>query len=187
MPIVHKVVDTLNHPSSFPKRELESAVLMARPDFYDVLYEINPHMQGNIGTVDRNLAMKQWQTLKDTYENLGLTVHSLEGVPDLPDFVFAANQTFPFVDYNGKLRVILSKMASKHRQPEVAHFATWYSKMVLTLLHILIHRLNLKAWAMQFGIQNADYCTSDMVFERNWVRFNGPLIVYNVMLWDWNS
>ena len=32
--------------------------------------------------------MEQWNTLKNTYEELGLTVHIIEGVPDLPDMVF---------------------------------------------------------------------------------------------------
>lgn len=128
MPIVHQTVDTLSHPSDFPKRDIETAVLMAKPSYYDVLYEINPHMQGNIGTVDRALAMKQWTRLKETYEQIGLRVHILPGVPNLPDLVFAANQTFPFIDFNGKRRVILSKMASEHRQPEVAHYANWYAE-----------------------------------------------------------
>ena len=128
MPTVHQNCKTISHPSSFPIRESEVLYLMAKPDYYDVLYEINPHMRGNIGTVDKTLAMNQWQTLKETYENLGLKVHTLQGVPDLPDFVFAANQTFPFVDNNGQRRVILSKMASEHRQPEVAHFAKWYAE-----------------------------------------------------------
>ena len=128
MPIVHQTIDTLPHSVSFPKRESEKAVLMAKPDYYDVLYEINPHMQGNIGTVNKTIAMEQWKILKGIYEDLGLRVHILPGVPNLPDMVFAANQTFPFIDLNGKRRVILSKMASEHRQPEVAHFAQWYAE-----------------------------------------------------------
>ena len=83
-------------------------------------------MKGNIGNVDRKLALEQWNILKNTYEELGFTVHIIEGVQDLPDMVFCANQSFPFINKNNELQVILSKMASKYRQGEVEHIAKWY-------------------------------------------------------------
>ena len=127
MPVVHQNTKTLSTPTIFPPRESESAVLMVDPTHYDVLYEINPHMVGNIGTVNHSVAQEQWKTLKKVYERLGYTVHTISAVPKLPDMVFAANQTFPFIDAHGNKRVILSKMASVHRQPEVPYFAEWYA------------------------------------------------------------
>lgn len=135
MPVVHQTVDTLSGPSTFPKRQRETAVLMVEPDHYDVLYEINPHMVGNIGSVNASVAADQWNTLRSVYESLGYSVHIIDAVSNLPDMVFAANQTFPFIDENGKPRVVLSKMASEHRQPEVPHFAKWYAQHGFDVIH----------------------------------------------------
>ena len=114
--------------SQLPRRNRERSVLLVRPTFYDVLYEINPHMKGKVGTVDKPKAMSQWKELRHTYTSLGYTVHILEGVEHLPDMVFCANQTFPFVDAQNKRNVILSKMASEYRVPEVQHLAKWYKE-----------------------------------------------------------
>ncbi len=103
-------------------------ILMVDPEFFDVVYSINPHMTGNIGNVDRTLARKQWGELKQAYEKIGLSVAVLPGAPGLPDMVFAANQTFPFVDPRGKKKVILSQMHAAERKKEVALFAAWFQQ-----------------------------------------------------------
>ena len=126
MPVVHTTVHGLPQLESTPLRSRERAVLMVEPTYFDVLYEINPHMKGNIGTVDKALALKQWMDLRDTYRTIGFEVHTLQGVAGLPDMVFAANQSFPFMTRENRFKVILSKMASDLRQPEVAYFAQWY-------------------------------------------------------------
>ncbi len=64
--------------------------LMCRPTYFDVVYAINPWMDPSI-PVDRELAVRQWESLRDTYRELGHTVEIIEGVPDQPDMVFAAN------------------------------------------------------------------------------------------------
>ena len=110
----------------FPTRGSATAVLMAAPTFYDVVYVINPHMKGNIGNVDKDLAWQQWHALKSCYERLGYPVNVIEGPPHLPDMVFAANQSFPYLDSAGNKIVIISRMASQHRVPEVEFFAKWY-------------------------------------------------------------
>ncbi len=71
-------------------------LLMADPEFFDVEYVINPHMDGNLGRVDRFAARCQWKRLHDAYLSLGIPVDVLPGVPLLPDFVFTANQALPF-------------------------------------------------------------------------------------------
>lgn len=135
MPNVHLSVDKLPNFETIPHRKSSTAVLLVRPTFFDVIYEINPHMKGNIGNVDRKLAMEQWNTLKNTYEELGFTVHIIEGVPDLPDMVFCANQSFPFINKNGESQVVLSKMASEYRQGEVLHIGKWYENNGYHLIH----------------------------------------------------
>ena len=128
MPHVHLNTRNLPKLSEQPLREPERAVLLVRPTFYDVIYEINPHMRGNVGSVNKTLAMQQWELIRSTYIQLGYEVHIIEGVENLPDMVFCANQTFPFLDQQNKLNVILSKMASAYRLPEVPHIAHWYEQ-----------------------------------------------------------
>jgi N-dimethylarginine dimethylaminohydrolase len=64
--------------------------LMCRPTHFTVSYTINPWMDPSI-PVDRELAMRQWENLRDVYRSLGHTVSFIEPLPGLPDMVFAAN------------------------------------------------------------------------------------------------
>ena len=41
--------------------------------------------------VDTALAIRQWQLLRNAYRSLGHAVQLIDGHPDLPDMVFAAN------------------------------------------------------------------------------------------------
>ena len=45
-------------------------VLMARPEHFTVSYRINPWMEPSNPT-DTSVALRQWQTLYDTYRRLG--------------------------------------------------------------------------------------------------------------------
>jgi N-dimethylarginine dimethylaminohydrolase len=104
-------------------------VLMTSPEHFRVAYVINPHMEGNIGTVDRQRAMDQWTALRDTYAALGLTVHVLPGADGLPDMVFCANQTLPYLTSDGERGVVLSRMHAPQRKPEVAHYARHFEAL----------------------------------------------------------
>jgi len=64
--------------------------LMCPPDYFTVEYAINPWMNPGV-PLDADLAMRQWQRLRDTYRRLGHTVHIIDPWPGLPDMVFAAN------------------------------------------------------------------------------------------------
>lgn len=64
--------------------------LMCRPDHFTVSYEINPWMDVARVT-DRDLAVRQWQLLHDTYVAWGHQVDLIDPLPGLPDMVFAAN------------------------------------------------------------------------------------------------
>ncbi len=120
----------------FPKMPVDTTnmtpdegVLLCAPDHFRVAYAINPHMRaadGGINVVDPLVAREQWRALKDAYAGLGVATHVLDPDPDLPDMVFCANQSFPWRDDSGRLRVLLSSMASAERRPEVAHFERWY-------------------------------------------------------------
>lgn len=97
-------------------------MLMVSPLFFDVLYSINPHMtdkDGKLNKVDKPLAINQWKELKKTFESTGQNVAVIDGQKDLPDMVFCANQTFPYLK-DGAKHIILSKMHSEKRHPEVS-------------------------------------------------------------------
>jgi N-dimethylarginine dimethylaminohydrolase len=81
--------------------------------------------------VDVALAREQWLKLKSTYEKIGFEVLVVKGDHSLPDMVFAANQSFPFL--NGRKQnsktVVLSRMRSEFRRPEVPYFKTFYTNL----------------------------------------------------------
>src|SRR5215831_4478723 len=64
--------------------------LMCPPEHFTVEYAINPWMTTG-DPVDPELAMRQWQALRETYLSLGHQVELIPPVPGLPDMVFAAN------------------------------------------------------------------------------------------------
>ncbi|MFI6758149.1 dimethylargininase [Micromonospora sp. NPDC050417] len=67
--------------------------LLCAPEHFSVQYVINPWMDPTT-PVDVDLAVKQWDRLRETLLGLGHTVHVLHPEPGLPDMVFAANGAF---------------------------------------------------------------------------------------------
>lgn len=64
--------------------------LMCPPTYFSVKYAINPWMNPEL-PIDHELAVHQWNTLRETFVDLGHTVDTITPDPDLPDMVFAAN------------------------------------------------------------------------------------------------
>ncbi|MEV7330043.1 dimethylargininase [Micromonospora sp. NPDC093244] len=67
--------------------------LMCSPEYFAVEYAINPWMDVTT-PVDRDLAVKQWDRLRETLVGLGHDVHLLTPEQGLPDMVYAANGAF---------------------------------------------------------------------------------------------
>lgn len=106
---------------------LPKSILMADPKFYQVSYAINSHMldeKGELNQVNPMKAIQEWLGLKRCFENLGYPVKVVPASLDLPDLVFAANQSLALPDG----RVVLSKMKSSMREGEVEVFKSWYQK-----------------------------------------------------------
>lgn len=123
----------LQHPTdlSFTLGDLESMpapqrALMVRPTYFDIEYVINPHMEGNIGNVNKAKALEQWTALENAYREIGFDVPVLDGAVGYPDMVFCANQSFPFLDRNGMRHVMMSRMAHPQRRGEVGFLRDWY-------------------------------------------------------------
>lgn len=93
--------------------------LMCRPEYFAVNYTINPWMDPQV-PVDRALAMRQWENLRDVYRALGHAVSFIEPLPGLPDMVFAANGGL-VVD--GK--ALGARFAKPQRQPEGPAYSAW--------------------------------------------------------------
>lgn len=111
-------------------------VLMTSPDHFRVAYVINPHMQGNIGTVDRERAQAQWVALRDTYEGLGFPVTVVEGESGLPDMVFCANQTLPLLSPDGTRTAVLSRMHAPERADEVPAYGRFFEAEGYNVQHL---------------------------------------------------
>lgn len=121
--------------SDLEKMPLPGKVLMVTPDFFDILYEINPHMAGNIGTVDSSEARKQWEEIATGFSAAGIEVTTLKGVEGLPDMVFCANQSLPFFD-GKKYGVIMGRMRAPQRQDEVPQIEKWWESMNYEIHHL---------------------------------------------------
>ena len=88
------------------------AILMCRPDYYGIEYEINPWMKVR-NPVDHDLACDQWQGLFVAYRRLGQAVEMVEPRPGKPDMVFTANAGLV---HDGK--AVLSHFVHPERQGE---------------------------------------------------------------------
>lgn len=109
--------------------------VMVHPSYFDVLYEINPYMGGDI---DKVTSRDQWRTIRETLLDSGATVHTvrpdeiyqdavLEELPSqLPDMVFAANHG-AFIDSETFLR---ATFANDERKGEEGYITTYISELV---------------------------------------------------------
>jgi N-dimethylarginine dimethylaminohydrolase len=93
--------------------------VMTRPTFFTVEYAINPWMDTS-SRVDPELAVAQWETLRDTYSSLGHTVDLVDPVPGLPDMVFAANAGLII---NGA--AVVARFKHAERDGESVAYASW--------------------------------------------------------------
>lgn len=135
-PVLVRDVETLEradvNPRRAPRMPRPRRVLLADPASYDIRYAINPHMRtaaGELQTVDKAAARRQWATLRDAYMDIGLKVATLEADDELPDLVFTANPAFPYLDPHAGAEDVGSgrgcayipgRMANRERRGEVA-------------------------------------------------------------------
>ncbi|HVQ51028.1 MAG TPA: N-dimethylarginine dimethylaminohydrolase [Mycobacterium sp.] len=95
---------------------------MTAPTFFAVEYAINPWMDTTTA-VDTHIAMNQWETLRQTYKELGHTVELVEPVAGLPDMVYAANGGLLV---NGK--AVVARFAYPQRAGESVAYAEWMAR-----------------------------------------------------------
>lgn len=122
--------------SDLPAMPAPDRVLMVKPTYFDVEYVINPHMKGQIGDVDKIQAQNEWERLMDGFQELSLDVQVIEGEKGLPDMVFCANQSLPYVDKVGNKKIVMGLMRTPQRKPEVEAIEKWFRKQDYEILHL---------------------------------------------------
>src|SRR5437879_5826855 len=95
-------------------------ILMCRPDYYGIEYEINPWMSRSRGSTPER-ALAQWQALYDILRGLGVTVELLTPQQGLPDLVFTANAGVVFRD-----RFFTSRFRHEVRAREEPFYDAWF-------------------------------------------------------------
>lgn len=99
-------------------------VLLCPPDYFDLVDQKNPYMKQD-SAVDKARARAQWEDLRDTLQQNGCVIETVDPVPGLEDMVFAANQIFTGAkDGCGKFAVP-SRMVYPSRHREVTYFTEW--------------------------------------------------------------
>ncbi len=96
---------------------------MCPPDYYEVVYEINPWMSTQ-RKVNQKKAKAEWEAYyRLLTEKLKVKIELLQPVAHLPDLVFTANGGLAY-----KKTFILSNFRHKERKPEAQVFETWFKK-----------------------------------------------------------
>ncbi len=108
-------------------------LLMCRPTYYGIEYEINPWMNVDY-KVNHAIAINQWNTLYDTIQQCGAQVELIEPVKGWPDMVFTANAGLYY-----QQKIILPHFKYKERQGELAYFKKWFIDAGLELINPDIH------------------------------------------------
>jgi N-dimethylarginine dimethylaminohydrolase len=112
------------------RRATPRSYLMCPPTYFAITYEINPWMDRTVA-VDRDLAVRQWEILRQVYVDLGHEVRLIAPEPDLPDMVFAAN---PALVVDG--RVFGARFRNAERAAEAPAFQAWFRDASFESFHI---------------------------------------------------
>ncbi len=92
---------------------------MTPPTHFAVEYAINPWMDTST-PVDTDLALAQWNSLRQIYLDLGHSVELVDPVPGLPDMVYAANGGLIVND-----RAVVARFKFHQRADEARAYADW--------------------------------------------------------------
>lgn len=97
--------------------------LMCAPEYYEVIYEINPWMSIR-HNADQPRAMAQWQAYYGLLtQKLGARVELIDPVKGLPDMVFTANAGLV-----SKRIFIRSNFRHRERRGEEPYYEKWFKK-----------------------------------------------------------
>ncbi len=123
-------------PTPFEQPRRPRGVLACPPIHFDVVDVRNVHMQGKAGTVVREEALREWASLVEELEALGLLVDRLDPQPGLVDMVFTCNPSLSGVDRKGRPFAILSRMRHPGRAGEVERHHQWFQERGIRTVEI---------------------------------------------------
>lgn len=107
-------------------------ILMCKPDYYGIKYEINPWMNVEVQS-DYSIAVRQWENFYNILkQELKADIRLVEPQKEVPDMVFTANAAV----MRGN-KAILSRFKHPERQKEEKYFAEWFRQNgyeVITLM-----------------------------------------------------
>lgn len=107
---------------------MKPKLLMCAPTRFEICYEINPWMAGQIDASRRPLAIRQWNRL-----HAALAQHAhvqiIEPAPGCPDMVFTANAGVVL----GR-QVVLARFHHGERRGEEPHFGDWFARQGFEVL-----------------------------------------------------
>jgi N-dimethylarginine dimethylaminohydrolase len=102
-------------------------ILMCSPEYFDIVDVKNSFMEGQIGQLDKEKALLEWQALRHAFESTGHEILVIPGAEGLEDMVFCANQVLPGKTHpSAKPYIVLSRMRHPSRQQEVPYFKAWF-------------------------------------------------------------
>ncbi len=104
------------------------SVLLCPPDYYDVLDVKNPFMIGQAGTIDKVLARRQWEALRQAFGASGKKIEIIDPIPGLEEMTFCSNQTLVGLDGQNQPTCLLSRMRHPLRRREVPAFEEWFRR-----------------------------------------------------------
>ncbi len=100
---------------------IPQTILMCPPDHFEIVYVINPWMEGQFANTDDALAHRQWNDLRNIiarHAKLALEPPH----QGLPDMVFTANAGIVL-----DKKVVVSRFRSVERQGEEPHNRAWFA------------------------------------------------------------
>ena len=106
-------------PSPVDRVATRRRYLMCPPEHFEVQYAINPWMDLTV-PVDPAQAMRQWDTLRQTYLDLGHCVDVVTPEAGLPDMVFSANGALVLAG-----KALGARLKHPERQRESPVYLTW--------------------------------------------------------------
>lgn len=109
-------------PTALPRKSSTRRYAMTAPEHFAVEYAINPWMD-TATPVDTARALAQWETLRQTYLDLGHTVELVTPRAGLPDMVYAANGGFLVGDV-----AVVARFAYPQRAAEADGYAEWMAR-----------------------------------------------------------
>ena len=104
--------------------------LLTRPDAFSVTYAINPFMNAN-ATVNRSLALQQWENLCSNLEQAGAHLEIQAAVDECPDLVFSNNAALVLDN-----RALLSRFRHAERRAESPHNRTMLESIGISVTEL---------------------------------------------------